>query len=136
MGEPVFVVDSNPTVEHIAKIEGHASLSLVLDKGTVQAARLKVFEGARYFEAMVRGTDAIVRQWRDGQTVDAPRPASPAAAVEGAAEIVGAAACTLGHAHVERGQQRAQVGCSARVRTRPPCLRAHVSVNSASIDRR
>jgi sulfhydrogenase subunit alpha len=42
-------------LEHITKIEGHASLSVKVDKGEVKQARMEVFEGARYFEGIVRG---------------------------------------------------------------------------------
>jgi sulfhydrogenase subunit alpha len=43
------------SVEHIAKIEGHARLDIRMDGEEVKVTRLSVFEGARYYEALVRG---------------------------------------------------------------------------------
>jgi len=46
-----------PTIEldHITKIEGHAKLKLKIDGGKVKKCQLEVFEGARYFEGILRG---------------------------------------------------------------------------------
>lgn len=41
-------------LDHITKIEGHAQLSLKIDKNEIKSLDLEVFEGARYFEAIVR----------------------------------------------------------------------------------
>ncbi|MFH1401151.1 MAG: nickel-dependent hydrogenase large subunit, partial [Nanoarchaeota archaeon] len=43
------------TLNHITKIEGHAKLSLKIEKGKVVECKLSATEGARYFEGMVRG---------------------------------------------------------------------------------
>jgi len=42
-------------LEHIAKIEGHANLSVKIEDGKVKKCSLNVVEGARFFEAIVRG---------------------------------------------------------------------------------
>lgn len=42
-------------MNHICKIEGHAHLTLKINKGKVTKAELKAAEGARYFEALVLG---------------------------------------------------------------------------------
>jgi sulfhydrogenase subunit alpha len=47
-------------LDHITKIEGHASLTVKMENGKVQAVELGVVEGARYFEAIVKG-----RPWSD-----------------------------------------------------------------------
>ncbi len=41
-------------MEHIAKIEGHAKLHLRISGGKVEKAELKVLEGARYFEGILK----------------------------------------------------------------------------------
>ena len=43
------------TLNHITKIEGHASLNLGIDKGKVTKCELQAVEGSRYFEGLVRG---------------------------------------------------------------------------------
>lgn len=42
------------SLNHICKVEGHATLNLIIDKGEVLDARLDVVEGARLFEAILR----------------------------------------------------------------------------------
>jgi coenzyme F420-reducing hydrogenase alpha subunit len=46
------------TLNHITKIEGHAKLSLGIDKGKITTCELSSTEGARYFEGLVKG-----RKW-------------------------------------------------------------------------
>ena len=41
------------TLNHITKIEGHASLNLKIEKGKVQVCELSSTEGARYFEGIL-----------------------------------------------------------------------------------
>ena len=41
-------------IDHIAKIEGHASFTADIVKGDVRAARIKIEEGARLFEGIMR----------------------------------------------------------------------------------
>jgi coenzyme F420-reducing hydrogenase alpha subunit len=43
------------TLNHICKIEGHASLTLKIEKNQVTKCELKASEGARFFEALVLG---------------------------------------------------------------------------------
>lgn len=43
------------TLNYITKIEGHADLSIKIDKGKVGKVNLKIFEGARFFENLVKG---------------------------------------------------------------------------------
>ena len=43
------------TLNHITKIEGHASLNLGIEKGTITKCELQSTEGARYFEGILRG---------------------------------------------------------------------------------
>lgn len=43
------------TLNHICKIEGHASLDLKIKDGKVEKCELKASEGARFFEALVVG---------------------------------------------------------------------------------
>lgn len=43
------------TLNHITKIEGHASLSLGIDKNKVTKCELSAVEGSRYFEGLVKG---------------------------------------------------------------------------------
>jgi sulfhydrogenase subunit alpha len=42
-------------VDYIARIEGESSLDLHIRDGTVEAARLSIFEPPRFFEALLRG---------------------------------------------------------------------------------
>jgi len=42
-------------LHHLSKIEGHANLTIRIDNGKVKQASLNVIEGARFFEAIVRG---------------------------------------------------------------------------------
>jgi len=42
-------------IDHIAKIEGHASFTADIVKGDVKGARIKIEEGARLFEGIMRG---------------------------------------------------------------------------------
>lgn len=42
-------------LNHIAKIEGHARLNVKIEGNKVEKCQLEVFEGARYFEAIVKG---------------------------------------------------------------------------------
>ena len=42
-------------LEHITKIEGHAKLRLKVEGGEVEEVEMEVFEGARYFEGIVKG---------------------------------------------------------------------------------
>ncbi len=42
-------------IDHIAKIEGHASFTADIVRGDVRAARIKIEEGARLFESILRG---------------------------------------------------------------------------------
>jgi sulfhydrogenase subunit alpha len=48
---------SHIVLDDITKIEGHAKLDVSLEGKEVKLVRLEVFEGARYFEALVRGRD-------------------------------------------------------------------------------
>jgi sulfhydrogenase subunit alpha len=43
------------TLEHITKIEGHASLNVKIEKGVVTKCELGSTEGARFFEGLVVG---------------------------------------------------------------------------------
>jgi len=43
------------TLDHITKIEGHASLTVKIEKGKVKRCRLGSTEGARFFEGLVKG---------------------------------------------------------------------------------
>lgn len=42
-------------LEHVTRIEGHASLTVLLGEGQVHEARLRYEEGARLFEGLLRG---------------------------------------------------------------------------------
>jgi len=42
------------TLNHIAKIEGHAKLNVKITEGKVEECKMEVFEGSRYFEAIVK----------------------------------------------------------------------------------
>lgn len=46
---------SRITLTHISKIYGHAKLAVKVDKGEVSYAKLEIFEGARYFETLLKG---------------------------------------------------------------------------------
>jgi len=41
-------------IDHIAKIEGHASFTADIVKGDVRAAKIKIEEGARFFEGIMK----------------------------------------------------------------------------------
>src|SRR3989344_6677867 len=43
------------TLNHITKIEGHAKLSLGIERNKVTKCELSAVEGSRYFEGLVRG---------------------------------------------------------------------------------
>jgi len=43
------------SLKHITKIEGHAKLTIEIETGRVRNVELSVFEGARYFEGILRG---------------------------------------------------------------------------------
>ncbi len=43
------------TLKHICKIEGHASLDIKIDDGEIKKVDLRVVEGARFFENIVKG---------------------------------------------------------------------------------
>lgn len=47
-------------LNHITKIEGHARLHIVIDKGKVKEASLKIFEGSRFFEGILKN-----KMWND-----------------------------------------------------------------------
>ncbi len=51
-------------LEHVTRIEGHASLTVLLAEGKVHSARLKYEEGARLFEGLLRG-----RRFFDAPTI-------------------------------------------------------------------
>lgn len=51
-------------LNHITKIEGHASLNLKIEDGKVEKCELEAIEGARFFEGMVVG-----RKWFDVQEI-------------------------------------------------------------------
>ena len=51
-------------LEHVTRIEGHASLTVMLAEGHVHSARLKYEEGARLFEGILRG-----RKFFDAPTI-------------------------------------------------------------------
>ena len=42
-------------LEHLTKIEGHASLTVKIDEGKVQKVELAVVEGARFIEGIIKG---------------------------------------------------------------------------------
>ncbi len=46
---------STLTVEHVARIEGHGTITVDVDAGAVQSVHLDIVEPARYFESMVVG---------------------------------------------------------------------------------
>ena len=41
-------------LNHITKIEGHAKLHIKIEKGAVKKVELKIFEGSRYFEGILK----------------------------------------------------------------------------------
>ncbi|MBI5158487.1 Ni/Fe hydrogenase subunit alpha [Candidatus Micrarchaeota archaeon] len=43
------------TLEHLSKIEGHAKLRVKVENGVVEECEVQVVEGARFFEAILRG---------------------------------------------------------------------------------
>ncbi|MFA5801672.1 MAG: Ni/Fe hydrogenase subunit alpha [Thermoleophilia bacterium] len=51
-------------LEHVTRIEGHASLTVMVAEGRVHSARLKYEEGARLFEGLLRG-----RKFFDAPTI-------------------------------------------------------------------
>jgi coenzyme F420-reducing hydrogenase alpha subunit len=51
-------------LEHVTRIEGHASLTVMLAEGRVHSVRLKYEEGARLFEGLLRG-----RKFFDAPTI-------------------------------------------------------------------
>lgn len=46
-------------IDHIAKIEGHASFTADIVKGDVKSAKIKIEEGARLFEGIMRGRNDV-----------------------------------------------------------------------------
>ena len=50
----------NISIDHITKVEGHGKLNVNLKEGKVESVEVNIFEGARYFEALVLG-----RNFRD-----------------------------------------------------------------------
>ncbi len=46
---------STLTVEHVARIEGHGTITVEMDSGVVSDVRIDVIEAARFFESMVVG---------------------------------------------------------------------------------
>ncbi|MFP4423795.1 MAG: Ni/Fe hydrogenase subunit alpha [Candidatus Woesearchaeota archaeon] len=42
-------------IDHITKVEGHGKLYVNIDKGEVECVQMEIFEGARYFESLVKG---------------------------------------------------------------------------------
>lgn len=42
-------------VDHITKIEGHAKLHIRIENNKIEKAELEIFEGARFFEAILKG---------------------------------------------------------------------------------
>lgn len=45
----------NICIDHVTKIEGHAKLHVKIDKGKVKNAEMKIFEGSRFFEGILKG---------------------------------------------------------------------------------
>ena len=43
------------TVNHLARIEGHGGINVVLDGARVERVEFNIFEGIRLFEGLVRG---------------------------------------------------------------------------------
>ncbi|MEG2458409.1 MAG: hypothetical protein RSA89_01185 [Raoultibacter sp.] len=43
------------SVDHIARIEGHGNVHVVIEEGVVKTVEMNVVEPARLFESMVRG---------------------------------------------------------------------------------
>lgn len=46
---------SSINVDHVARIEGHGNIHLVIKDGEVKTVQMEVIEAARFFESMVRG---------------------------------------------------------------------------------
>lgn len=46
---------STLSVEHVARIEGHGTITVDVDAGAIQSVRMDIVEPARYFESMVVG---------------------------------------------------------------------------------
>lgn len=42
-------------IEHLARVEGHGGVTVVLEEGAVSGVRFDIFEGARLLETLVRG---------------------------------------------------------------------------------
>ncbi|MFW6014470.1 MAG: Ni/Fe hydrogenase subunit alpha [Candidatus Nanoarchaeia archaeon] len=42
------------SIEHIAKVEGHGKLHVNVNKGEIECVQMEIFEGARYFEGLVK----------------------------------------------------------------------------------
>ncbi len=55
MPEKTIKTEKTISVEALTKIEGNARLVVILDEREVKDVRLEVVEGARYFEAIVKG---------------------------------------------------------------------------------
>ena len=49
-------------INHICKVEGHAHLTLKIDKGKVTKCQLEASEGARFFEALVESVSAYLSE--------------------------------------------------------------------------
>jgi len=47
-------------LNHVTKIEGHAKLKIRIDKGKVEEVSLRIYEGSRFFEGMLKG-----KKWDD-----------------------------------------------------------------------
>ena len=45
------------TVDHITKVEGHGRLHVKVNKGDIECVEMQIFEGARYFESLVKDRD-------------------------------------------------------------------------------
>ena len=43
------------SVDHLARVEGHGDIRLVIEDGAVTTCEMAVVESARLFESMVRG---------------------------------------------------------------------------------
>ena len=51
---------STINVDHVARVEGHGDIRVVISDGAVESVQMRVVEPARLFESMVRG-----RSWRE-----------------------------------------------------------------------
>ena len=47
------------SVDHIARVEGHGDIRLVIEDGQVTTCEMAVVEPARLFESMVRGRSLV-----------------------------------------------------------------------------